>query len=142
MNENVIDDDRLGALQAIATHLIPAAHGMPAAGEVIDRRRLEMVLGARPDLTAPLAAALRLVDPAAPAAALATLGTDHPDLLGVVQFVVVAGYYTDDGVKDLIGYPGQVPKPVNAFDFPEYLEEGLIDAVVARGRVWREVPSD
>lgn len=135
-----IDDTRLDTLRAIADHLIPAAHGMPSAGDIIDRRRLDMVLGARPDLGRPLAAALAVIDPTDPAASLEVLATDHPDRLGVVQFVVVAGYYTDDRVKELIGYPGQVPKPVNAFDFPEYLDEGLIDAVMARGQVWREVP--
>ena len=46
-------------LAAIAGHLIPAAHGMPSAGDVVGEARLRFVLGARPDLAEPLAAALR-----------------------------------------------------------------------------------
>lgn len=45
--------------------------------------------------------------------------------------MVVAGYYTDKGVGERLGYPGQLAKPVNAWQYPAYLEEGLIDPVLA-----------
>ena len=44
---------------AVADHLIPAAHGMPSAADVVTDDRLRFVLRARPDLAEPLKAALR-----------------------------------------------------------------------------------
>ena len=63
---------------------------------------------------------------------------DEPDNLAALQLTIVAGYYTDKGVRELIGYPGQVAIEVKSWLVPEYLEEGLIDAVLARGPVWRD----
>ena len=53
------DEDRRATFAAVADHLIPAAHGMPSAGDVVSDVRLRFVLGARPDLIEPLRAALR-----------------------------------------------------------------------------------
>ena len=52
--------------------------------------------------------------------------------------MIVAGYYTDARVRELIGYPGQMAIEVRSWEYPAYLEEGLIDAVLARGPVWRD----
>jgi hypothetical protein len=132
-----LDDGRWARFRSVADVLIPAAHGMPSAGEVIDETRLAFVLGARPDLVEPLQAALRPELGDDPAARLAALAVE-PEALGALQLVVVGGYYTDKGVRDLIGYPGQLAKQVYAWKYPEYLEEGLIDAVLRRGPIWRD----
>ena len=122
---------------AVADRLMPAAHGMPSAAEVVDDDRVEFVLRARPDLEQPLKAALR-----------SDLGTDiqgrlsalanEPTNLSALQLTIVAGYYTDKRVRELIGYPGQMAIDVKSWLVPEYLEEGHIDAVLARGPVWRD----
>ena len=129
--------DELATFAAVAGHLIPAAHGMPAAADVVDAARLDFVLRARPDLFEPLQAALR-----------ADLGTDvqgrlhvlaHEESnLAALQLAIVGGYYTDKRVRELIGYPGQLAIDVKSWLIPQYLEEGLIDAVLARGPVWRD----
>lgn len=124
-------------LIAVADELIPAAHGMPSAGTVLDARRVGFVLGARPDLVRPLSEAARPELGDSVAARLAALA-DEPEHLDALQLVVVAGYYSDAGVRDRIGYPGQVARPVNPFDYPEYMREGLVDGVVNRGRIWRD----
>lgn len=131
------DATRRAAFAEIADALIPAAHGMPSAAAVVDDARVAFVLGARPDLADPLWEALgpELGDRASER--LARLAVT-PDLLAAVQLVIVAGYYTDAGVRAAIGYPGQVAKPVNALDYPAYVAEGLVDAVVARGPIWRD----
>lgn len=137
------DAGRRAVFAELADALVPAAHGMPSAATVVDDARVAFVLAARPDLAAPLWDALRpgLGDGAAER--LAQLA-DAPDLLATVQLVVVAGYYTDAGVRAAIGYPGQVAKPVTALDYPAYVAEGLVDAVVARGPIWRDpdAPTD
>lgn len=126
------------AFAAAADLLIPAAHGMPSAGEIVDGARLRFVLEARPDLVDPLRAALRpgLGDDAA--SRLAILERDEPANLAALQLAVVGGYYTDRRVRDLIGYPGQMAKQVYAWKVPEYVDEGLIEATIARGAVWRD----
>jgi hypothetical protein len=140
------DDDPIASLDAaeratlseIADRLIPAAHGMPSAAEVVGDDRLRFVLKARPDLLEPLRAALRpgLGDDIA--ARLDALGRDEPSALGTMQLVIVAGYYTDARVRELIAYPGQMALELRSWEYPAYLEEGLIDAVLARGEVWRD----
>lgn len=138
--DHVLDQGRRARLAALADALVPAAHGMPSAGAVVDETRLSFVLAARPDLAEPLWAALRPELGDDPFERLERLAAE-PDLLATVQLVVVAGYYTDDAVRAAIGYPGQVARPVTALDYPTYLADGLIDAVVDRGPIWRD-PSD
>ena len=40
-------------------------------------------------------------------------------------------------MRELIGYPGQMAIELRSWE-PAYLDEGLIDAVLARGPVWRD----
>jgi len=132
-----LSDDERATFAAIADHLIPEAHGMPSAAEIVTDDRLGFVLRARPDLAEPLRAALR-----------PELGTDVPDRLArladeptnlsALQLAIVSGYYTDKRVRELIGYPGQSAIEIRSWEYPVYLEEGLIDAVLARGPVWRD----
>jgi len=105
---------------AIADRLIPAAHGMPSAADVDSDDRIAFVLRARPDLVDPLKAALR-----------PDLGDDvqgrldalanEPANLAALQLTIVAGYYTDKQVRELIGYPGQMAIEVKSWLVPEYL---------------------
>ncbi len=132
-----LDSARRAVLEAVADQLIPAAHGMPSAGAVLDLATVDFVLGARPDLQLPLSNALRPELGVVPSERLAALAAE-PEHLAALQLVVVAGYYSDADVRTRIGYPGQVARPVNAFDFPEYLDEGLVDRVVERGQIWRD----
>ena len=122
---------------AIADHLIPAAHGMPSAAEIVTDERLQFVLRSRPDLGEPLKAALRAELGSDVADRLAKLA-DEPTNLSALQLTIVAGYYTDKRVRELIGYPGQMAIELRSWEYPVYLEEGLIDAVLARGPVWRD----
>lgn len=122
----------------IAAHLIPAAHGMPSAGDVVDDARLRFVLGTRPDLVEPLSAALRAGVGSDVEVGLRQLQDERPEQYSVLTFVIVAGYYTDATVRQRIGYPGQeriVPDPNER---EAYLDEGLIDEVIARGPVWKD----
>jgi hypothetical protein len=136
------DDRVLGtaereAFVAVAGHFIPAAHGMPSAADVVGVDRLRFVLNARPDLIEPLKAALRPELGTDVAARLARL-VDEPTNLSALQLAIVAGYYTDKKVRELIEYPGQMAIDVKSWLVPPYLEEGLIDVVLARGAVWRD----
>ncbi|HSL75827.1 MAG TPA: hypothetical protein VK867_02710 [Candidatus Limnocylindrales bacterium] len=132
-----LDDRERATFAGIADQLIPAADGMPSAAEVVDDARLAFVLRARPDLADPLKAALRQELGSDVTARLRTLA-DEPTNLSALQLTVVGGYYTDKRVRELIGYPGQIALELRSWEYPAYLEEGLIDAVLARGPVWRD----
>jgi hypothetical protein len=134
----VLDAAARRVLSHLAGHLIPAAHDMPSAADVVDHDRLRFVLAARPDLVEPLRAALRPALGDEPTARLVALARDEPAHLAALQLVIVGGYYTDRRVRELIGYPGQLAIEVRSWQYPAYLEEGLIDAVIARGPMWRD----
>ena len=122
---------------AIADYLIPEAHGMPSAGAIVTEDRLRFVVRARPDLLEPLLAAVRPELGSDPATRVDAL-TAEPANLAALQLAIVAGYYTDKRVRELIGYPGQMAIEVKSWLVPEYIDEGLIDTVLARGPVWRD----
>jgi hypothetical protein len=134
----VFDPGRRAAFAAIADHLIPEAHGMPSAAKIVGDTRLRFVLNARPDLVEPLRMALRPELGDDPAARLAALEREEPDRHGALLLAVVGGYYTDQGVRELLGYPGQVAKTLYSWQYPAFLEEGLTDPVLARGPIWRD----
>lgn len=133
-----LDAGSRSRLTTIADRLIPAAHGMPSAADVVTDARLRFVLRARPDLVDPLLASLRSELGDEPGPRLEYLERNEPANLAALQLVIVAAYYTDRDVRQLIGYPGQLAIEVRASDLPPYFEEGLIDGVLARGPVWRD----
>jgi hypothetical protein len=132
-----LDDRERATFAAIADHLVPAADGMPSAADVVTDERLAFVLRARPDLAEPITAALREGLGADVTARLSALA-DEPTNLSALQLAIVGGYYTDKRVRELIGYPGQMALELRSWEYPAYLDEGLIDAVLARGPVWRD----
>jgi hypothetical protein len=134
---NELNAEERATFAAIADKLIPAAHGMPSAAEVDNDDRIAFVLRSRPDLADPLKAALRS-DLGSDVQGRLDALTNEPANLAALQLTIVAGYYTDKGVRDLIGYPGQMAIDVKSWLVPEYLEEGHIDAVLSRGPVWRD----
>jgi hypothetical protein len=133
-----LDPAERATLAAVADRLIPAADDMPSAADVLGEDRLRFVLNARPDLAGPLRSALRRELGDDVQARLNVLARDEPSTLGALQLVIVAGYYTDRRVRELIGYPGQMALELRSWEYPVYLEEGLIDAVLARGPMWRD----
>jgi hypothetical protein len=138
----VVTDELRDRLRAFADLLIPAAHDMPAASEVgVADRQLDAVLAARPDLAAPLARAVELADPADFEGTLARLAAQDAEAHDALLVTVVGGYYIDRGVRRLLGYDGQVPVEVRPEIIPNYVEEGLIEPLLARGPIYRQVPA-
>ena len=133
-----LTDAEHATLVAVADHLIPAAHGMPSAADVLTRDRLRFVLNARPDLLEPVRRALAPAAGHDAATRLAGLADNDPAALGALQLAIVGGYYTDRDVRERIGYPGQEAITIRSWEVPAYVDEGLIDAVLARGPVWRD----
>jgi hypothetical protein len=133
-----LTSDERTTLTAIADRLIPATDAMPAASEVLTDDRLRFVLHARPDLLEPLRETLRPELGDDVAGRLDALERDEPAALYALQLVIVSGYYTDKDVRERIGYPGQQALELRSWEVPAYIDEGMIDAVLARGPSWRD----
>lgn len=134
-----IDVERLKQLADI---MLPAAHGMPSASEVgAVSSHLREVLGWRDDLCQPLVEALTALDPATfTVERLSAFLSENENAYTALTKVVAACYYLSPVVRDRIGYPGQVAKTYDPFAYTEWVAEGLLDPVVERGPIWREVP--
>jgi hypothetical protein len=141
----MLDDRQRARLAALADLMIPAADGMPAAsGAGVAGKGVDHLLHVRPDLAAPLQAALR-VGPAADAgSALRLLRRHHPAEFTALGEIVAGAYYLDPAVATAVGYRGRAAVPVDAD--PE--EPGPDDPasaalrrpVVDRGPIYRADP--
>jgi choline dehydrogenase-like flavoprotein len=113
-------------LRQVADILIPAGDGMPSAAAVgIADDLVDRVLAVRPDLAGPLRVALARCTPD-----LDALIARNDAELAALRYVVAGAYYLAAGVRAAIDYRPEDVTPVRALDFPEYLEEGLLDHLV------------
>jgi hypothetical protein len=137
-----LTDAQRAQLGAIADQLIPAGGGMPSASQAgVAGQYLDEVLSSLPDLKAPLETALAAVDGLEPAAALAVL-RDDGTAWGVLTAIVPGAYFMNPAIREAIGYPGLERRPIDETAAPDYLADGLLDSVVARGPVYRPTPTD
>jgi hypothetical protein len=126
-------------LARVADLLIPAAGDMPAASEMdVAGRQLDVVLGARPDLSRHLLRGWRSTADSDAEEAVRLLPELDPEAYDAVRMVVAGGYYIHPQVRRLLRYTGQEPKTVRVDQIPEYLEEGLLERVMERGPIYRE----
>ncbi len=123
--------DERAWLKALSGAIITAGNGLPAASETdLAGATLDRILGVRPDLAAGLKQAL--AKPGGdPAARLGQLPAEDPLAYQALLTVVVNGYYQDPGVRDGIGYHGQEARPLKPDAYPAYVEEGLLDHLLA-----------
>jgi hypothetical protein len=140
-----VSDSTRRALEAVGDHLIPEAHGMPAASAMdVGTRQLDIVLDSRPDLAPLLERALASANLDDVGGFVTALESEDPEAHGAVTLAIVAGYYMHPEVHALIGYPGQVPQDVQRMGEREIYQEGLMDMaqkVIDRGPIYRPTPT-
>lgn len=137
-----LTDAQRAQLGAIADQLIPAGGGMPSASEAgVAGQYLDEVLTSLPDLRAPLEAALGPVEGLDADAALALLREDAASW-GVLTAIAGGAYFMNPSIREAIGYPGLERRPIDEHAAPDYLADGLLDSVIARGPVYRPTPTD
>lgn len=127
---------------AIADVLIPEAEGMPAASAVgIQHDPLDHILGLRPELADDVLRGLRSVaDESTGSAAAERLNREDRAAMGALGLVASAAYYMQPEVRKLIGYPGQVQRPVRPEEEDDFREDGLLQPVIDRGPIYRKAP--
>jgi len=133
-------DTQRTVLAVLADVLIPAAEGMPAAstmgavGEYLDQ-----VVNFRADLVPLLYRAVRAAEGAEPAAAIQALREKDAEAFGALTLAISAGYYMNPKVKAALGYTGVERRTYDPDAVPDYVTNGLLAPVIARGPIWRQV---
>ncbi|MCY7401474.1 MAG: hypothetical protein LH477_11065 [Nocardioides sp.] len=136
----MLNDDDRRTFAGIADVLIPAFEGMPSASEAaVPDRYLDEALGYRPDLENSLLAALAAARGLGVEDAVELLNTEHIPAFEALGTLLAGAYFLNPEVRQLIGYPGQVPTPPKD-DMDTYLD--LLENVLDRGQVYRNVPAD
>jgi hypothetical protein len=134
-----IDGQDRDVFRGLVDVILPAGSGMPAGNEVgVADAGLDAVLDVRPDIVADVLRAIRLVRET-PDAVDSMQETD-PDGWRALRTAAFGAYYMSERVKAAIGYTGQLANPVDPEEKPEYMNDGTIDAVLARGPIWRPAP--
>jgi hypothetical protein len=134
------DPSERDVLARLADVLIPSAEGMPSASQAgVAGLGLDQILAARPDLAKGLKEVLTRAAQREPHEAIAQLQAGDSALFGVLAEVVPGAYFMNPDVRQAIGYVGQSPRPIDPH--PDYMDDGLLDAVVKRGPIYRSPPS-
>lgn len=134
-----VPDDLRSWLEPIADLLIPGDATMPSASSVgTARRQLDRVLAARPDLLPDLNRAWVITAEEDAETAIDSLQALDAAAYDAVRIVVAGGYYIHPEVREHLGYTGQEPSVVRVDVVPEYVEEGLLERVIARGQIFRD----
>ncbi|MHA1548075.1 MAG: hypothetical protein ACTSYE_04000 [Alphaproteobacteria bacterium] len=137
MSTVLTENDRT-AFAAIADVLIPEGEGMPSASQVdVQGVVLDRVLDLRRDLQEPMLRGLRAPPADRPSQTVAALTSSDPAALKASGEAAKAAYYMDPRVRDLLGYPGQQSRPARTDEERDYLQDGMLQAVMDRGPIYR-----
>ncbi len=137
------DDALRDRLASIADVLVPALGEMPAAGAVgISGDLLDKALRARPDLAGDCRRAVQNCPEPPSLDGLDQLAADDPEGFSALLVLVLGGYYMSTEVKKLLHYAGQEALRIDIGELPAYIEEALLDEVIDRGPIYRQIPPD
>ena len=132
--EGLSDDDRR-RYGELADVLIPNTEGMPSASQAdVHTRWVDQALRARPDLMVGLRQALDLSAGLPAEAAVEMLNSQHSPVFDALGTVTAGAYFLSGDIRQRIGYPGQVPQPIED-DVETYVN--LLEHVVERGPIYR-----
>ena len=127
-------------LAALADVLIPAGEGFPSASQAgVAGAGVDQVLSLRPDLAAGLRQLLAAARGVPAAEFIAELRRSDSASFGILAELVPGAYFLNPQVRTKLGYDGQTARPLETQ--PDYLEDGLLQAVIDRGPVYRPTPS-
>jgi hypothetical protein len=136
-----LDDAQRSRLAAFADALIPGGAGLPSASAAkVHQKWIDRVLAARPDLGELVLQVI--AGETEPRAELEQLRQLDPDRFERFTFAVSGAYFINPRVRKLLGYPGSAPKKKPAYpdEAEHYLEDGILDPVIARGPIYRPTP--
>ncbi len=130
-----------GRLAELADALIAGGAGLPSASEAeVHAVWIDRVFAVRPDMEASVRAVLEL--PGDASRVLGGLRGSDAELFSSFAFAVAGAWLINPRVRRELGYPGPVPmrQPALPDEADAYLEDGILDVVVARGPIYRPTP--
>jgi hypothetical protein len=134
-------DQERATLAVLGDVLIPGDAGMPSAAAAgVSGRWLDELLRSRPDIGPTLAALMQRLNGSEPQRAVSGLRADEPASFDLLTEAVVGAYFLNADVRRLAGYPGQLARPIEPEDPPDYEQDGLIASVKGRGPIYRPTP--
>lgn len=131
-------EDR-AVFSSIADILLPAHKKLPAAGSVgVSGDLLDAVLAARPDLVEALTRGLKAARGLAGRAAAEHLLKVDGEAFDAVGLAASGAYFMSPMVREKLGYPGQESVRYDPHATPEYVSNGMLARVKARGPIFRD----
>jgi len=138
---SILTEAERATFAKIVDYLIPEGEGMPSASQVgVPATLLDQVLAARPDLTEALVRGLRGVSDLPGETAAKRLNDTDPEGFHAVSLAGSGAYYMSPTVRTAIGYPGQESRPFDPETTMDYLHDGMLAPVIARGSIYRKAP--
>ncbi|MGY1644574.1 hypothetical protein ACI782_26035 [Geodermatophilus sp. SYSU D00703] len=137
-----LDEAQRGRLAELADCLIPGGEGLPAASAVdVHGAWIDRVLAVRPDL-GPVLAAVLAADGSGQEL-LDRVRVEDPERFGHFAYAIAGAYLINPRIRRLLGYPAAAParNPAMEGEAEAYLEDGILDVVIARGPVYRPTPT-
>ena len=135
------DDAQRERLARLVDVLMPAGAGLPAASEVdVHLDWIDQALDAVPMMVPAVQVALEA--PGEPEEVIERLRQQQPDVFMAFTFVLSGAYFMHPRIRQALGYQGlavQENPPLEG-EADYYLEDGLVDPVLARGPIYRQVP--
>jgi hypothetical protein len=127
------------SLCRLADILIPADGIYPSASQAeVGGEGLDWVLSVRTDLAPILKCLLAAAKNRDAMEMIDDLRKNDPQAIGALEELVPAAYFNNPGVAAQINYSGQGPRPISGES--DYLENGLLQAVIDRGPIYRPTP--
>lgn len=126
-------------LAKLADVIIPAGDGFPSASQAgVVEPGLDLVLSFRPDLAIGLKAVLVIASGRSAAEVVAHLRSNDSAGYGVLTEFVSGAYFLNPQVRQLLGYDGQRPRPIDPG--ASNIDPALLQPVIDRGPIYRPTP--
>jgi hypothetical protein len=128
-------------LADFADQLISGGAGLPSASAAdVQGAWMDRTLAARPDLAEVIIEVIKGEND--PTIELERLRREDSGMFSRFAFAVSGAYLMNPRVRDLLGLPGNAPKPNPAFpdEADHYLANGILNPVIERGPIYRPTP--
>jgi hypothetical protein len=138
---NFLTDSQRARLAVFADLMISGGSGMPSASEIdVQGKWIDRVFSVREDLISVVLEVIEQIGE--PKKILAAIRVTKPNLFSEFGYTVAGAYFLHPKVRKELGYPGRLPvsRPALVDEAESYLEDGILDPVIARGPIYRPTP--
>lgn len=130
--------DLIAVLQRVGNLLVRPENGNPGFIDADpDGKILAVAVGHAGRALRPAVDALTLNDSRSLEERLNDLAREKPAMFAELRDVLVCSYLSTPAMWRLLGYGGRIPRPPAAGEAEGYLSGGILDAVIARGPIYR-----